>query len=67
MKEVSKEEGKEIWRNRWVEWIHFDAVGTAGGVLVLVMWDSRVVDKIDDEYGMFSASCLFQNVVDGFR
>ncbi|KAG5565062.1 hypothetical protein RHGRI_001074 [Rhododendron griersonianum] len=65
LKEVSKEEGKEIWGNRWVEWIHFNAVGTAGGVLV--MWDSRVVEKIDDEYGMFSASCLFQNVVDGFR
>ncbi|KAG5531625.1 hypothetical protein RHGRI_026294 [Rhododendron griersonianum] len=36
-----------------------------GGVMVL--WDSRVVEKVDVELGMFSASCLFKNVEDGFR
>ncbi|KAH7846593.1 hypothetical protein Vadar_015807 [Vaccinium darrowii] len=56
---------KEIWGNKWVEWIHLDAIGAAGGVWVL--WDSRVVEKIDEELGMFSVSCLFKNVTDGFQ
>lgn len=65
LRDITREGVKEIWGDRWVDWIHLDAVGAAGGVLVL--WDSRVVEKMDDEYGMFSVSCLFKNVMDGFR
>lgn len=46
-----------------MDWIHLDAIGAAGRVLVL--WDSRVVERLDDEVGMFSVSCLFKNVADG--
>ncbi|KAH7863089.1 hypothetical protein Vadar_013200 [Vaccinium darrowii] len=65
LSEVSREGAKEIWGNRWAEWVHLDAVGAAGGVWVL--WDSRVVEKIEEEYGLFSVSCLFKNVMDGFQ
>lgn len=37
--------------------------GQRGGVLL--MWDSRVVERIDEEFGSFSVSCLFKNVEDG--
>ncbi|KAI8550558.1 hypothetical protein RHMOL_Rhmol06G0116600 [Rhododendron molle] len=57
LKEAITEVVKEIWGS-W--WIHLNAVGASGG------GDSRVVEKIDDELGMFSASCLLKNVVDGF-
>lgn len=31
------------------------------------MWDSKVLEKVEVEYGMFSVSCLFKDVTDGFR
>lgn len=39
LKEVSKKGMKEIWGNRWGEWIHLDAVGTAGGC-----WSCGIVE-----------------------
>ena len=33
---------------------------------VLVMWDRRMVEKIDEAVGRFSVSCKFKNVVDHF-
>lgn len=32
-----------------------------------MMWDSRVLEKVEVEYGMFSVSCLFKDVTDGLR
>ncbi|KAG5540961.1 hypothetical protein RHGRI_020999 [Rhododendron griersonianum] len=65
LRNVSREVVRELCGSRWVDWILLDATGAAGGVLVL--WDSRVVERIDVEVGMFSVSCLFKNVEDGFR
>ena len=44
-----------IWGNRFVGWEVLNAVNTAGGVLLL--WDKRVVDRVDSKVGMFSVSC----------
>lgn len=40
------------------------ANGTVGGILI--MWDSRVISKMDVMVGVFSVSCVFKNVDDGF-
>lgn len=56
---------KEHWGSQWGDWIYLGAVGAAGGVMVL--WDSRVMEKIDDEFGMYSVPCLFKNLVNGYR
>jgi hypothetical protein len=44
-----------IWGNRFVGWKVLNAVNTAGGVLLL--WDKRVVDRVDSKVGIFSMSC----------
>ena len=40
-------------------------IGAAGGILL--MWDKRVVTRLDMEVGEFVAACTFKNVVDGFE
>lgn len=55
---------RSIWGGNFVDWIHLDAVGTSGGILL--MWDKKVVERLDVEIGSFTVSCKFQNVEDGF-
>ena len=50
---------------RFLEWGALDARGVAGGVVVF--WDNRVLELIGLEVGLFSISCRFKNVEDGFR
>ena len=54
-----------LWSNQYVGWEVVNAVNTAGGILL--MWDKRVVDKIDCFLGTFSVSCKWKGVVDGFE
>jgi hypothetical protein len=54
-----------IWGNRFAGWEVLDAVNTAGGVLLL--WDKRVVDRVDSKVGMFSVSCRWKSLGDGFE
>uniref|UniRef100_A0A2N9HG92 Endonuclease/exonuclease/phosphatase domain-containing protein n=1 Tax=Fagus sylvatica TaxID=28930 RepID=A0A2N9HG92_FAGSY len=54
-----------IWGNRFAGWEVLDAAHTAGGVLLL--WDKRVVDRIDSKVGMFSVSCHWKSLGDGFE
>ena len=43
-----------IWGCRYVDWVALDAVQTAGGVLI--MWDRRVLEKVEVLVGSFSVS-----------
>uniref|UniRef100_A0A2N9IJZ1 Reverse transcriptase domain-containing protein n=1 Tax=Fagus sylvatica TaxID=28930 RepID=A0A2N9IJZ1_FAGSY len=54
-----------IWGNRFAGWEVLDATHTAGGVLLL--WDKRVVERIDSKVGMFSVSCHWKSLGDGFE
>ncbi|XP_042950267.1 uncharacterized protein LOC122282377 [Carya illinoinensis] len=38
--------------------------GASGGVLV--MWDQRVVEKLEEFVGMFTVACSFRSVIDGY-
>ena len=49
----------------WADWAVLDAVQTSGGVLLI--WDKRVVEKIDVSVGQFSVSVLLRGVFDGFE
>ena len=49
-----------IWGNRFAGWEVLNAVNTAGGVLLL--WDKRVVDRVDSK-----VSCRWKSLVDGFE
>ncbi|RVW91675.1 LINE-1 reverse transcriptase-like [Vitis vinifera] len=50
---------------RFLEWGDLDARGAARGVVVF--WDNRVLELMGLEVGLFSISCRFKNVEDGFR
>ncbi|KAG2718228.1 hypothetical protein I3760_03G209400 [Carya illinoinensis] len=39
--------------------------GASGGILI--MWDSRVVESIEECVGSSMAACSFRNMEDGFR
>ena len=53
-----------LWGGQHVDWLYLCSMGASGGVLL--MWDNRVVDKVEEAVGHFSVSCKFKNVVDNF-
>ncbi len=42
--------------------VYLGSVGASGGIIL--MWDRRIVEKLDAAVGHFSISCKFQNVLD---
>ena len=56
---------RSLWGSPFVDWVVLDAIQTSRGVLLL--WDKRVVEKVDVSIGLFSVSVLLRGVVDGFE
>ena len=54
-----------IWGCPFVRWVFLASRGASGGILI--MWDSRVVESIEECVGSFMAACSFRNMEDGFR
>ena len=48
-----------------VDWISLGSNGALGGILL--MWDKRVLEKIDAAYGYYSLLCKFRNVSSQFE
>ncbi|RVW51474.1 hypothetical protein CK203_084032 [Vitis vinifera] len=65
MTEMSLGVVRSLGVGRFLEWGALDARGAAGGVVVF--WDNRVLELMGLEVGLFSISCRFKNVEDGFR
>ena len=53
-----------LWGGQHVDWSYLGSCGASGGVLV--MWDTRVVNKIEKAVRRFSVSCKFTSVSDQF-
>jgi hypothetical protein len=64
LKMVSNQLVQSLWRCPYKEWCHMDSCGASGGILL--MWDRRVVSKIEVCLGNFVVACSFRNVEDGF-
>jgi hypothetical protein len=60
---ISNQLVQSLWRCPNVDWYHVASNGASGGILL--MWDNRVVSKIDVCMGSFVAACSFKNVDDG--
>ena len=45
-----------------MDWMFLGSNGASGGILL--MWDKRLVEKIEDAIGIYSVSCKFRNVAD---
>jgi hypothetical protein len=56
---------RSLWGSPFVEWEFLPASGSAGGVLML--WDNRVLEKVDSVVNQFSVSCLWKGVSDGLN
>ena len=62
--EVDLQVVRSLWGNSFVGWECLPAVGSAGGVLML--WDNRVVEKLDSVVKNFSVSRLWKGISDSF-
>ena len=49
---------------RHVDWVCYNSMRALGGIIL--MWDTRVVEKLEDVVGLFSVSCKFRGVSSGF-
>ena len=54
-----------IWGCPYVDWLYLGLEGAFGGIVL--MWDRRVVEKVEEAVGHFSVSCKFKNVGDQFE
>ena len=56
---------KSLWGSPFVDWGALDAIHTVGGVIL--MWDKRVVERVDSVVESFSISVVLKGVLDGFE
>jgi hypothetical protein len=55
---------RSVWSCPYADWCYLASRGTAGGILL--MWDRRVVEKMEMYVGEFVVACSFRNVADSF-
>ena len=56
---------RSLWGIHHVDWSYLESEGVSGGILL--MWDRRVVKKVDEATGHFSLSCKFRCVADQYE
>ena len=54
-----------IWSCPYIDWFYLGFEGAFSGILL--MWDRRVVEKVEKAVGHFSVSCKFKNLGDQFE
>jgi exonuclease III len=55
---------RNLWRCRYVDWISLDSIEASGGILL--MWDKRIIERLEEAVGCYSISCKFREVSLGF-
>jgi exonuclease III len=65
MADINRRVIQSLWGNQHVDRISLGSNGATGGILL--MWDMRVVEKVDEAAGYYSLSCKFKNVLDQFE
>jgi hypothetical protein len=58
---VTKSLVRNIWGIHHLDWLYLGSMGASRGILL--MWDTRVVEKIDDAVENYSVSCKFRLVL----
>ncbi|KAG2671361.1 hypothetical protein I3760_14G131900 [Carya illinoinensis] len=64
LKLICRKMVRSIWSYTYVDWVYLAAKGASGGILV--MWDRRVVEKIEEFVGVYLVACSFTSVADDF-
>jgi len=53
-----------LWGCQHVDWCYMGASGASGGILI--MWDRRVVEKVEEYVGRYTLALSFRNAEDNF-
>jgi hypothetical protein len=56
---------RSLWGIHHVDWSYLGSEGASGGILL--MWDHRVLEKVDEAVEHFSLSCKFRCVADNYE
>jgi exonuclease III len=62
---VTRELVQSLWGFVHVDWCSLGAQGASSGILL--MWDRRVVEKVEDWVGCFTVACSFCSISDDFK
>jgi len=55
---------KSLWGSQFADWCYLPSSGASGGILL--MWDRRVVEKLEAHVGAYVVACSFRNCADNF-
>jgi hypothetical protein len=61
---LSRNVVRSLWRCNHIDWCTLDSNGAKGGILI--MWDTRVVEKVDECVEEFTLAVSFKNIADNF-
>jgi hypothetical protein len=59
---ISNSVVQSLWGSQRRDWCHSSSRGSS----ILVLWDRRVVQRIEECVGEYTPACSFRNVEDGF-
>lgn len=59
MKYISQRTIWSLWSYQYVGWSYLASKGALGGVLV--MWDMRAVERVEEFVGEFTVACSFES------
>ncbi|GLT55575.1 hypothetical protein SLA2020_286860 [Shorea laevis] len=62
---ISREVIRSVWGCLYVDWLYLGSRGASGGILL--MWDRRVVEKVEECVGRFVVACAFRSVTENFE
>jgi hypothetical protein len=65
LQHVTREIARSLWGNAHTDWCHLGSQGASRGILL--MWDRRVVEKLEVCEGRFIIACSFRSVEDNFE
>jgi len=64
MEVISREVVCSVWGCIRMVWVYLGSRGASGGILL--MWDRRVVEKIEECVGRYVVACAFRSVIANF-
>lgn len=65
MEVISREVVHSVWGCIHVDWLYLGLRGASGGILL--MWDRRVVEKLEECVGRYVVACAFKSVKEHFE
>ena len=59
---ISSKVVRSLWGCHYVDWVFLGSNGASDDILL--MWDRRLVEKLEDTVGQYSVSCKFKTIMD---